>query len=308
MSPNLFIGVEFWGVGREAMDLEVMAVPAQIGKDQGTAVDGEPVPEQNQESRNMAPQVAKETDDFLAGDVLMMTMGVQSKPATTRRNRDGRDRRGTISPVTVPQYGGLAHRCPGSTHRGNEPKAAFVQKRQMRPPSLGFFLSGAMSNASIAQWLPRLVESPSVAVSAGSIANRRRVAAKCPIARSGHRSAPRPTCRLAATSTGRWDNPSVVHRAAAVRSAPTSVPASGGRVAPASVVPSTLGDRLGDTLDTSAPPNSRRTAPGGPHRGNSRPSATFRWPDTVVVPTAERFHMVSWNPVYHRCRLVSIAL
>lgn len=307
LRPDLFFGIEFRGICGETVDVETVLMLAEVVPDKGTAMGRKTVPKQDHLSGNRPAHVAKKTDDFHTGDVLMMTMGQQSKPATTGRESKGRDRRGAIPPITMPEHGRLAHRRPCSTHRGDEQKTAFVQECQVRPQSVGFFLSEATSNVSIAQWPPRPVGSPFVPASGDSTASPRPTTARPPTEHIAPRNAPRSVCRSVATSRVRSDTRHVAPRVVANASERTSVFPTDGMAVLAWGGPLGRNAPRVDTPDTSVRLNSTTPARAWPPRGRSSLPVPWPQPDIVVVPIAVRSHRVSWNPLYHKSRHVSIA-
>src|SRR5580765_7166133 len=57
MPPHVFHGVNLWGIGRQSLDFNPSLGAGNIIADHGTAMNGGPIPENQQLARNMALEV-----------------------------------------------------------------------------------------------------------------------------------------------------------------------------------------------------------------------------------------------------------
>jgi hypothetical protein len=92
LSPNVFIGVEFWGIRREPVHVESAATVGKVLLDQTPAMNRTAVPQQHDWRLKMALEVAEELHDLNTRDVLAMKSNIQAQPAAAGRNGKGRYR------------------------------------------------------------------------------------------------------------------------------------------------------------------------------------------------------------------------
>ena len=68
VAPDVFGGVEFWRVGRKAVDVESPGVALDERGDLAASVDGRPVPDDQEFAADVAQQQAEEFDHLRAFD------------------------------------------------------------------------------------------------------------------------------------------------------------------------------------------------------------------------------------------------
>ncbi len=124
-APDSFVGVQFRGVGGQAVDAQPPAVLPQCGAGLLRAVPVQPVPEQNDRAGYSAQQVADESDQRGAADRTPhpAQIGVRIGPHLGERRQ--------LGPVeAVPQNGSAAAGRPSLAGRGQQREAALVHKDQ----------------------------------------------------------------------------------------------------------------------------------------------------------------------------------
>ena len=92
LSPNVFIGVEFRGIRREAVHMESAVTAGKVLLDQTPAMNRTAIPQQHDWLVKMALEVAEELHDLNTRDVLAMKTNIQPQPAAAGRNGKGRYR------------------------------------------------------------------------------------------------------------------------------------------------------------------------------------------------------------------------
>ena len=92
MSPNVFIGVEFRGIRREAVHMESDATVGKVLLDQTPAMNRTAIPQQHDWRPKMALEVAQKLHNLNTCDVLAMKTNIQPQPAAAGRNGKGRYR------------------------------------------------------------------------------------------------------------------------------------------------------------------------------------------------------------------------
>ena len=168
-APDEFVGVEFRGITRKEMGMD-SAMAAQQGLDDFRPVRATPVPQQDDRTPDVPQEVTDKPGDLLCPNVsARMKTEVQRPPFSPGRDAEGRNGR-DLRPVS----GHHQHRRapagrPSSLDARNQKEAGFIQKDQMRPKSLGFFLYRAKDNASNEQWRLRSSLSPACPASGNSI-------------------------------------------------------------------------------------------------------------------------------------------
>ena len=132
--PQPLVGIQFRGIGGQTIHPQTGLVFLDRRPSFFRAVGVQPVPEQEDRTRNPAQQVADEADDLGAGDRAphQTEVGV----GVRRDRRDGRQ----LRPVeAVVEKRRLASRRPGFARRGQQREAALVEKDQRGLQDLGFF-------------------------------------------------------------------------------------------------------------------------------------------------------------------------
>lgn len=159
LSPNEFVGIEFWSVGREPIDPET-GMPLDESFDASAPVDGAAVPEQDHGSPQVLQEMAQEANHFKPRDVGAVEPRIEAHSSAGRGDRKGRDGRQTQPFVQVPQLRRLSTGRPGVTNVGDEQEPTFVEEDQMRFPAKGVFLYVAIGSVSNGRWLPRRAPTP----------------------------------------------------------------------------------------------------------------------------------------------------
>ena len=100
VGPDGFIGIELRGVGRKQLEMEPRK-PAADFSDPFSFVNAGVVPDHDDVSAEVAQQVPEKFADLVVPDVLRVTPKVQADPLTPGSNRDARNYRDPIMPVTM---------------------------------------------------------------------------------------------------------------------------------------------------------------------------------------------------------------
>ena len=219
--PDLLDRVEFGGVLWERLDMQPRIVLKQFS-DRWTFVDAPLVPKQDDRTAQVAQQLTQELGHVESLEIVLLKTQVKAHVFANRRYGERRQRRDAIMTIAVSNDGRATLRTPGSTTRGNEQEATFIEEDQMGPTSLSFFLSGAIDSVSNARWPRRRAEWRAVRVPGKTNAR----SAKC--ARRGGGDTARQTSsglpkRSSLASRGRWETRRPV-RPSGARSAISSVP------------------------------------------------------------------------------------
>ena len=123
MAPDVFGGVEFWGVSRQACQNDVALRPLDVMLHRPTAVDGQTVPDHQQFAGNLTAEVAQKLHRLSAAfDAAAIEAEVKLPPSDTRDD-------GEFAPgVTENQLRGLAFGSPGPHDTRALRQATFVHK------------------------------------------------------------------------------------------------------------------------------------------------------------------------------------
>jgi len=164
LGPDKLVRIEFRGIGREAMDMKPLMLAKEIFDDDAP-VDGAAVPKEHHRSTQMPEEVAQEGDDLHAGDIVRVETKVKPEMPLGRGYGDTGDDGNPIPSVAMLKKGGLPNRRPGLLDVRDEEESAFVEKDEMGPKFLGFFLNPANRVSSSARWLSRPVAEPAAPAS-----------------------------------------------------------------------------------------------------------------------------------------------
>lgn len=164
LGPDKLIRIDFWGIGREAVDPKPLMLAKEILHDDAP-VDCAAVPKKHHRSTQMPEEVAQEGDDLHAGDIVRVETKVKPETPLGRGYGDAGDDGNPIPPVAMLKKGGLPNRRPGLADVRDEEESAFVEKDEMGPKFLGFFLNAANRVSSSARWLSRPVAEPAAPAS-----------------------------------------------------------------------------------------------------------------------------------------------
>ncbi len=109
--------------------------------DQGAFVDWTTVPQHNHMSSQMSQQITKEPNHLNPGEVLGMEADIQSQTFPLGRNRDAGDGGDFVPPVAMSEKRRLTDWRPGLANIRDKQKAGFIEKCQMGPKFLSFYLA-----------------------------------------------------------------------------------------------------------------------------------------------------------------------
>lgn len=121
-------------------------------------VDRTAIPEKEDESAEMLEHITEEDSHFRSGDVARVKVDEQSHALAFRRDGDCGDGGNPVALIAVSMNRRLAGGRPCLSNIGDEQESALIEKREMGPKFLRFFLCAAMSSFSSIQWRLRPVE------------------------------------------------------------------------------------------------------------------------------------------------------
>jgi hypothetical protein len=122
MSPDELVGVEFWGVCGEAVDVK-SRMSAQQPADVLALVDGASIPEEHNRSGNLAQEIVKEDGYLYMGNVLSVEVQVEPEALSTKTDGDRRNGRDLVALKAMLDERCLSTGCPGPADVGNQEKA-----------------------------------------------------------------------------------------------------------------------------------------------------------------------------------------
>lgn len=108
VAPQILHGIEFRGVGRQALDVQPVGLGLEVGGDESAAVDGRAVPQQQDLAGQLPVQGLKELDHLRALD----RTGVQ--PEVEVAQGQAGDRREALPAEVECQHRRLAERRPSA--------------------------------------------------------------------------------------------------------------------------------------------------------------------------------------------------
>ena len=292
MSPRLFHRVQFRRIARESIDMEA-SLSCQKLLDDLAPMDFATIPNDEHIASQVTRQLAQESNDLQARDIVGMESRIKPKPTTSGRDGQDANDRYFVTPIAVSQNRRLTHGRPCPTDVGNQQKPALVEKSQMGPKSFGLFLYGAKPASSIAEFSPRPVAVPVFQASDNSIPIPHATASTRPRACTEPHIDPRPVSRsVSGSTTPRCAPPPRLLSAIALADLPSASTSDGSDVPSRHVfsIPSFLSS--GESGST-APGYSGTLSTFGPPRDNSAPCGAWSWLGNDALPTVRRFHMVS---------------
>src|SRR5438093_9025809 len=141
ITPNVFHGIEFGGVGREVFQIEA-EMPVKEPFDFSGQVGARAIPDHHEVSWQLAEQLQEKVQGSIRVDVLVRVQTeVEVKSVASGRHGQRANTRDLLTgPAVLIENGGLAARSPGATHQRGHQKAGFVEENQMRLQPGGFFL------------------------------------------------------------------------------------------------------------------------------------------------------------------------
>ena len=167
LGPDELIRIEFWGIGGKAMHMEPLVFLNELSDDDAP-VDRAAVPKEHHRASQVPQKVTQESNDLHASDVARVEAKIQSETLSGWRHGDAGDNGNPIPPIAVLENRSLPDWCPGLTDVRDEEEAGLVEKDEMGPKFLGFFLNAANRVPSSARWLSRPVAKPAAPVSGRS--------------------------------------------------------------------------------------------------------------------------------------------
>lgn len=152
--PNVFNRIKFGCIAGKTVDMETF-IFFQKCFNIHSFMNGAAVPYENHLFSQMPQQIAEKSDNLMTRDVMGMESDIQAKSSATRRDCKAANGRHLFMAVTVTEDWRFTRRSPGLTDNRYEQEPALVEKCQMGPKFLGFFLYGARFCFSIPRWLFR---------------------------------------------------------------------------------------------------------------------------------------------------------
>jgi len=140
VGPDGFVGVELWGVGRKAFEMQSRE-PAADFPNRFSFVNAGVVPDHNDVPAEVTQQVSKEFAHFVVPDVLRVALEVQADAPTSGRNGEARDHGDAIMPVAMMNEGRTTARSPGLSHRGDQEEARLVDEDDVGTQPRGVFFT-----------------------------------------------------------------------------------------------------------------------------------------------------------------------
>lgn len=168
LSPDVLRRVQVRRVGRELFHVE----PGMGGDplvDSFSAMNGSPIPQQDNGTTQMLEQMSQERSDIQPGEIAAAQPEIERHPPALERHGQGTDGRKPIVLVAGAHDRRAACRSPGACHVRDEQKARFIQKDEVGTTSRSVVLYGASASASTAQSPPRPVAGLGVRASDNSI-------------------------------------------------------------------------------------------------------------------------------------------
>ena len=293
--PHKLIGIELWGIGWKSMHHEPLVLANEL-LDDDAPVDGAAIPEQHNRSAQMAQEVTQEADDLHPRNIGAVETEVKSKPLARRRDGDCGDGRNPLPAVAVFEDRSIADRRPGLAHVRDEEESAFVEKYEMGPKSLGFFLTPATAAFSSARWLARFSAWPGVPASATSILDPSSLATHDRSDRES-RNVSRSAWQFAAESIALWYSPPRQHLAPTVPGACAFATWTTVAGAQASVWPAGLLPHLGESPAPNAPRSLSKRSASRLQTGTFCQLAAELRLDVFVLLVVEGFHGVAYRGI-----------
>jgi len=285
--------MESIGLAKESLDLFIL-------------VDLAPVPDEDNVAGQVAQQMLQESNDAQSGKVLLdVKSEIEPQALAAGRNRKTPDDRDLVPAVAVPQYRSLPHGGPGLTNVGDEQEAAFVEKRQVGPESLGFFLCAAKYNASKTQSPCRFSGWPGVPASGNSTGTVSAAISRRLPESSGPRDAFRSAGKSASMSTARWCGLPPERPSPATAGYSPSVSRTNGKGVPNGCCEARV-DLFSCASASIVSPNSRMPSISAPQNDTVFQIAAWQWRDGDVVPVVVAYHGASCPTAYLILSVVSI--
>lgn len=165
--PHILCRVKFRGVGRKVFRMDPGATMEEV-LDQLAAMNRTTIPQEDNGATQILKQRLEKLHHFFSSEGALVELDVKCHPFAL--GRDGHRVKGVDASLFVAHraVGSLPLRSPSAFKVGNEQKAAFVQKNQVRAKLRGLFLYAANDTVSTAQSRPRRADMSVVRVSDNS--------------------------------------------------------------------------------------------------------------------------------------------
>lgn len=205
LSPDELIGIKFWGVTREEVNMNSGMTVQELLNKIGF-VHSASVPQQKDWISDMSQEVLKKTDKLFRTDIPVgVEFDVKNQSFSFWRNTDCRNR-GDFAPVACnPQARGFSLWRPCFCDTGNQQESTFIEKDQICSKSIGFFLYGAIDNIPNVEWLSRFSLLLSFPVSDSSTQAKSSASRDCQY-NNGCQTVSGLPPQYVLTSTGPWDS------------------------------------------------------------------------------------------------------
>jgi len=165
--PNIFRRIEFRSIRRKSFYANPrMSVQKFIHL--FSSMNGGAIPQKDQRPAKMLQKIFQKVAHIQPIQIPLPNLDKKSQPASLGRDGQRTDRRKLVFPVAVIQPGRLSPRSPRTGNGGNEQKAAFIEKKQVRAKFFRVFLYAASDTASNGQSLFRFSLPPDAPVSGNS--------------------------------------------------------------------------------------------------------------------------------------------
>ena len=295
LGPDILSWIKFWRILRKPLHMKSLKTLREL-LNRFSAMNKRSIPQQNQRASEMAKKLLQEQSRIPRLDIPCLKREVKSIMSASRRNRKSRENREPFPPVEMLNHRRLSPGCPSPANRRNEHKPALIQKRQMGPKSVSFFLWPAIASSAN----PRLPLRPSLALAAPASGNSSPIPSKP--ARYGwddnESQIPFESLRLPdALSKDWWNSQKPWVPRAEARQACASERRRAWAVAPRSSWPRAPWLLFSDTLVATELWSLWRNLPGWPQPPLSCPDRATGWLCGGGSPAAQGFLEVSCHPV-----------
>jgi len=144
--PDLLHRVEFRGVGREPFHMPSRML-AEVMSDLVVAMRASQVPQQDERTGVVSPQMRQESKDLRATDVFVGMERQVEVDATAPWGDDQGSNTGDLLVGSGPdgQFGGLAPQAPGPSDQGSHQEAGLIEADQAGAEAGEFFLTRGQS-------------------------------------------------------------------------------------------------------------------------------------------------------------------
>lgn len=152
--PNIFRRIQFRSIRGEPFNVNPR-MPQQKSIHFFASMDRGSIPQKDQRPAKMLQQIFQKGVHIQTIQIPLPNLDKKSQPAPLGRNCQRTDRRKLVFPVAVIQSGRLSPRSPRAGNRGNEQKAALIEKKQVGATFSRVFLYAASDTASNGRSLVR---------------------------------------------------------------------------------------------------------------------------------------------------------